>query len=105
MDSKDKKDWEELLTRLTREEAKTQPKAKANLFPAFLAFNIFVASTAVMLMLLNMVVNQAWPGLSLFRPGIGYRNAWFASVIGWVFTLLKTGVVGSVVKSIYHDRD
>lgn len=98
-------DWEEILSRLAKEDNNPQRPRSSDAFPAFLAINIIIAITAVLVMLGNMVVNSAWPSLDAFRPGIGYRDSWFASSIMWTFFLIKTGVVGSIVRAANRDND
>lgn len=99
-----KTDWEEILARLSKED-KTQQKRNSDLFPAFLAFNIVVALTAVLVMLGNMVINTAWPSIDALRPGIGYRDAWFGSSIFWVLSLIRIGLIGAIARAAANDSN
>ena len=53
----------------------------------------------LVIMVLNTVVNDAYPNLNYFEPGIGYWNATRLFFLGWVFFAILTGLKGMQKKS------
>ena len=53
----------------------------------------------LVIMVLNAVVNDAYPNLNDFEPGIGYWNATRLFFLSWVFFAIFTGLRGMQKKS------
>lgn len=98
-------DWEDILARLSVENSSEKPQKVTNPFPVFLSFAVVMSISAAAIMLLNMVINSAWPSLTLFRPGIGYKDAWFMASLLWTLFIVKTAVMGAIVRGISNDHD
>ena len=101
MSKNNSSDWESLLSSLTeenRENSQESPKFLA-FTSAIFAFISLVGVSAVAVMLINMVINSAWPELTALSPGIGYRNAAFLSALIWFITFIKLGITSNVSKT------
>lgn len=53
----------------------------------------------LVIMTLNAIVNDAYPNLHDFEPGIGYWNATRLFFLSWVFFAIFTGLKGMQKKS------
>lgn len=95
--------WEKAMDQFTSEveqlnNNKKAPKRK-NFFmvmlDAIISIGIISSIGGLFLMLVNMIVNTAWPSLDAFDPGIGFRHAtWlFACFIVIYMLILSVTVV------------
>jgi hypothetical protein len=87
-------EWEALLSNLSKETKQNGDRMSksGNIFSGIVSLSIINGISAVGLMLLNMVVNKAWPALEVLTPAIGYFHAFWISLIVWVLWLIKTSI-------------
>lgn len=94
-----REEWEEVLSRLTREQdSEKRPTASSvgGMLSGIIAFCILNSISAVALMVLNTTLIRAWPNMTAIAPGIGYWDAFAASGLVWLLFLLKFGLVMGV---------
>lgn len=84
-------DWEKVLNKLTAENKKTPSQGKASSL-GVVSFLIMNAMSALAFMRLNSTVNSAWENVELFRPGIGYVDAFAVTGVLWFAFLLKVAI-------------
>ena len=78
-------EWEKVLNQLTENNKPKSNVTVGNIIAALISLASISAFGGMAIMLLNMVINEAWPNLTLFQPGIGYRHgaAIFALWLVW----------------------
>lgn len=85
-------DWEQVLSRLTAEN--TTKKKSTNIFVnSVITLLIMNSLSALAVMFLNTVINQAWENIDILRPGVGFVEAFSLTGLLWFLFMLKTGVV------------
>jgi len=91
-------EWERVLNQMTEN---SQPKPRVTLgtlISALISVAAVSAFGGMALMLLNMVVNSAWPNLDVLRPGIGYRHGAAIFAIWFIWFGFKTQVANNITK-------
>ena len=78
------------MTQTTNDEPKRSrtPQLFGGIFAA--SFISFLGGTIIML--LNMIVNSAYPNLGDFEPGIGYWNATRLFFLSWILFAIFNGL-------------
>tara|TARA_Y100000004_G_scaffold196669_1_gene267505 strand:- start:5161 stop:5481 length:321 start_codon:yes stop_codon:yes gene_type:complete len=86
--------WDALMENLSKETKQNgvNMSKASQIFSGVLSLAALNGVTAVALMLLNTVVNKAWPALELFTPAIGYFHAFYITLIIWVIWIIKTSI-------------
>lgn len=98
-----KEDWEEVLSRLTQENTpKRKTDGVAGMIAGILAFSLLNGITAVVFMVINSVLESAWPNLEAISPGIGYRDAFTVTGLLWLVFFIRMAVIMSLGRS--NDR-
>ena len=82
-------EWEDVKSRLSIRSESIPTEQGVSLGTVLLGLSILISSTAVILMLANMVVLSAWPSIEALSPAIGYRAAWLLSALFWIFRAIS----------------
>lgn len=95
-----KEDWEEVLSRLTQENTpRRKTDGVSGLIAGIFAFSLLNGITAVALMIINSVLESAWPNMEAISPGIGYRDAFTVTGLLWLVFLIRTAIIMGVGRS------
>lgn len=95
-------DWEKVLSKLTEENSETR-SSPSNAYVGIVTFVVVNALSALAIMRINSTVNRAWDNIAVFRPGIGYVDAFVLTGLVWFLFLLKVGISQAVSRS-YDNR-
>tara|TARA_R110000744_G_scaffold106254_2_gene202527 strand:+ start:439 stop:750 length:312 start_codon:yes stop_codon:yes gene_type:complete len=91
-------DWEKVLSKLTEENAETRPHP-ATAYIGLVSFVVVTALSALAVMRINSTVNRAWEDMEVFRPGIGFVDAFVITGLVWFLFLLKVSISEAVGRS------
>tara|TARA_B100000902_G_scaffold154129_2_gene150600 strand:- start:3163 stop:3489 length:327 start_codon:yes stop_codon:yes gene_type:complete len=90
-------EWEALISNLSKNNKQNGAAMKAgNIFSGLVSLSTISGISAIGIMLVNMVINKAWPAIEAFTPAIGYFHAFFISVIVWVIWLIKSSIQAGI---------
>lgn len=79
--------WEEMINKMSSSKKKPNPADVVGSF--ILSLAVFTSVGGLMLMLLNMAFNKAWPNVDTFAPAVGYGEACLLFLALWGFMTLR----------------
>ena len=97
----DNNDFDQIIQRMSQSDfpETTKPfmlRAMMGLMGAIFLISFFGGAV---IMLINMIINDAYPNLGDFEPGIGYWNAVRLFFFSWVLFAMVKGLIGMQKKS------
>lgn len=94
--------WEEMINKMSTQERKKNPVDAIGSF--ILSLAVFTSIGGLLLMLLNMAFNRAWPGIDTFSPAVGYGQACTLFLTVWGFITLKALLTAAFQVSITRNQ-
>jgi len=79
--------WEEMINKMSSNKKNPNPADAVGSF--ILSLAVFTSIGGLMLMLLNMAFNKAWPNVDTFTPAVGYGEACLLFLAFWGFMTLR----------------